>query len=129
MLAFIVTPGYAPVNEHPTMSKPNRRRLRQRTQALRREIAAMDFVSSGTLLNRTKTCGRPSCPCATDPKARHGPYFEFNRRVDGRLVHRVIPAALAPQVRQAIDNYRKIQGLLAEWERETVKELLEPEST
>jgi len=69
-----------------------------------------------------------AAPRATDPEARHGPYFEFNRRVDGRLVHRVIPAALAPQVRQALANYRKIQGLLAEWERETVKELLEPES-
>ena len=111
------------------MNKPNRRRLRQRTQALRREIAAMDFVSSGTLLMRTKTCGRPTCPCATDPEARHGPYFEFNRRVDGRLVHRVIPATLAPRVRRALANYRRIQGLLAEWERETVKELLEPESS
>ncbi len=107
-------------------AKPNRRRLRQRTQALRREIAAMDFVSSGTLLSRTKVCGRSSCRCATDPAARHGPYYEWNRRVEGRLVHRVIPSALAPRVRIALENYRRIQALLAQWEHETVKELLEP---
>ena len=108
-------------------SIPSRRRPRQRTQALRREIAALDFVSSGTLHTRTKVCGRASCRCATDPEARHGPYFEFNRRLDGRLVHRVIPAALAPRVRQALENYRWIQALLAQWEHETVKELLEPQ--
>lgn len=106
--------------------KPNQRRLRQRTQALRREIAAMDFVSSGTLLTRTKVCGQPSCRCATDPGARHGPYYEFNRRVDGRLVHRAVTAELAPRVRRALDNHRRIQTRLAEWELETVKELFEP---
>lgn len=103
--------------------KPNRRRLRQRTRALRREIAAMDFVSSGTLLSRTKVCGQPNCRCARDSDARHGPYYEFNRRVDGRLSHRAVSAALKPQVQRALDNRRRIQALLAEWELETVKEL------
>lgn len=111
-----------------TRSKPNRRRLRERTRELRRAIAAMDFVTSGTLHVRTKVCGRPNCRCATDPEARHGPYYEWSRRQGGRLVHRVIPAALAPRVQQALDNRRRIQALLAEWEQETVKELLEPES-
>lgn len=110
-----------------TPSKPNRRRLRQRTQALRREIAAMDFVSSGTLLTRTKMCGQPSCRCATDPEARHGPYCEFNRRVDGRLIHRAVPRSLVPQVQRALENHRRIRTLLAQWEQETVKELFEPE--
>ncbi len=86
----------------------------------------MDFVSSGTLLSRTKVCGQPNCRCATDPDARHGPYYEFNRRVDGRLVHRAVTEELAPQVKQALDNHRRIQALLAEWEWETVKELFEP---
>lgn len=111
-----------------TRSKPDRRRLRQRTRELRRAIAALDFVASGTLHVRTKVCGRPNCHCAKDPNARHGPYHEWSRRQDGRLVHRVIPESLAPQVQQALHNHRRIQALLAEWEQETVKELLEPES-
>jgi len=111
-----------------TPRKPNRQRLRQRTQKLRRAIAGMDFVASGTLHVRTKVCGRPNCRCATDPEARHGPYYEWSWRQDRRLVHRVIPAALAPRVEQALANNREIKALLAEWERETVKELLDPES-
>ena len=43
-------------------------------------------------------------------------------------MHRVIPAVLVPRVEQALANNREIKALLAEWERETVKELLEPES-
>jgi len=107
--------------------KPSRRHLRQRTQALRREIAAMDFVSSGTLLSRTKVCGQPGCRCAKDPEARHGPYFEFNRRLDGRLTHRAVTPALVADVQRALDNHRRIQALLAQWEQETVKELFEPD--
>jgi hypothetical protein len=108
--------------------KPNRRRLRQRTRELRRAISALDFVASGTLHVRTKVCGRPNCHCATDPEARHGPYYEWSWRQDGRLVHRVIPESLASQVQQALDNHRWIQALLTQWEQETVKELLEPDS-
>lgn len=111
----------------PKTPKPDRRRLRQRTQALRREIAAMDFVTSGTLLHRTKVCGQSNCRCATDPGARHGPYFEFNRRENGRLIHRAVPPELAKQVQRALDNQRRIQALLVEWEQETVKELFAPE--
>jgi len=111
-----------------TRLKPNRQRLRQRTRELRQAIAALDFVASGTLHVRTKVCGRPNCKCATDPEARHGPYHEWSRRQDGRLVHRVIPEALALQVQQALDNHRRIRELLTQWEQETVKELLEPES-
>lgn len=108
-------------------AKPNRRRLRQRTQALRRAISAFDFIATGTLLSRTKVCGRANCRCATDASARHGPYFEWNRRHDGRLVHRAISPELAPRVQRALDNYRQIQALLAQWEQEAMKELLDPE--
>jgi len=108
-------------------AKPNARRLRQRTRALRQAISAMDFIASGTLQRRTKVCGRPNCRCATDPSARHGPYYEWNRRQGGRLVHRAIPAELAGRVQRALDNYRRIRELLAQWEQETVKELLDPD--
>lgn len=107
--------------------RPDRSQLRQRTQALRREIAAMDFVSSGTLLTRTKVCGQPNCRCATDPAARHGPYFEFNRREGGRLVHRAVSPALVAHVQRALNNQRRIQALLRQWEQETVEALFEPE--
>ena len=38
----------------------------------------MEYLSSGTLLKRMKVCGNPRCHCASDPAARHGPYFEWS---------------------------------------------------
>ena len=93
---------------------------RNRIEEIRKRITAMDLVSSGTLLRRTKTCGKKSCRCAADVEARHGPYNEWNRREDGRLVHITISDEQAKAAAGAIANFREVQRLLAQWERETV---------
>jgi hypothetical protein len=105
---------------------PSCTRVRQHTRELRRAINLMDFVASGTIHKRTKVCGRQNCRCATDPGARHGPYYEWSRRQDGRLIHSVISPEQAELFTCAIQNYREIQQLLRLWERETAKEVLTP---
>ncbi len=107
-------------------TKPSRTRVREHTRELRRAINLMDFVASGTIHKRTKVCGRPNCRCSSDPRARHGPYYEWSRRQDGRLVHSVITPEQAALFTRAIQNYREIQQLLGRWERETAKEVLNP---
>lgn len=104
--------------------RPSRGRMRQRTRQLRRRIGAMDYVASGTLHSRTKVCGRKNCRCAIDPDARHGPYSEWSRRHDGRLLHSIVTPQQARLLARAIDNYREIQNLLRLWERETAAEIL-----
>ena len=107
-------------------AKPSKNRIRARTQDLRRRIARMDFVASGTMHERTKVCGRKSCRCASDPAERHGPYYEWSRRKDGKLQHKVVTSEQAELLRRSISNRRKIQALLAQWEDETAKEILTP---
>lgn len=108
--------------------KPSKRRIKERARELKKKIARMDFVASGTLHTRTKVCGRKNCKCATDPKERHGPYHEWSRRKGGKLQHKVVSASQADLLRHAIANRRKIQALLAQWEDETASEILYPES-
>ena len=86
----------------------------------------MDFLASGTLHIRTKVCGKPNCRCANDPEARHGPYYEWSRRQDGRLVHSILTPDQAQHIAEAIENHRRVQALLVAWERETAKEILDP---
>lgn len=107
--------------------KPSRRRVRARTRELRRAINALDFVASGTIHKRTKVCGRKNCRCALDPAARHGPYYEWTRRQDRRLLHSVVTSEQAELFTRAIRNYREIQQLLVRWERETTNEVLNPD--
>ena len=72
--------------------KPSTRRIRIRSQKLRRLIGRMDYVASGTIHVRTKVCGRKNCKCANDPEQRHGPYHEWSRSKNGKLEHRVVTA-------------------------------------
>lgn len=87
---------------------------------LRRRIAEMDYVCSGTLLRRTKTCGKAACGCARDPEARHGPYTEWSRLEKGRLVHTTLSPDQGRQMARAIRNYRLLRKLLRVWERATL---------
>jgi len=90
---------------------------------IREAIAAMDGLCAGTLLKRWKLCGRPNCRCADDPAARHGPYYEWSRRQDGRLRHSLLSAQDARRVAQGIKNYRTILALMARCTLETARRL------
>jgi len=98
---------------------------KQRLQRIRKQIMDLEHVCSGTLLRRTKVCGRPTCACATDRAARHGPYFEWSRWEDGHLVHTVLPASASSAMAQAIRNHRRLRRLMRLWEQESLRVMLE----
>jgi hypothetical protein len=95
------------------------KQARARIARIRQALARIDYLCSGTLLERTKMCGRPSCACAQDPAARHGPYFEWGHMHAGKLVHRQVSAQHGAMLRRGINNYRLVRKLLRHWEVET----------
>ena len=96
------------------------KKSREKIAAIQKSIAALEHLSSGTLLKRTKVCGNPRCHCATDPAARHGPYYEWSYLKGGKLRHRTLTPAQAEVMRLAIANYRKTKKLLRNWETQTL---------
>jgi hypothetical protein len=94
---------------------------RQRITQIRDEIVQLKYICSGTLLHRTKVCGKAACRCAVDRDARHGPYYEWTRRQGDRLVHSVLGPAEAALFAQALRNYRSVRRLLRRWERASVR--------
>jgi hypothetical protein len=95
------------------------RQTQERIELIRQELAALDYVCSGTLLKRLKVCGKPNCRCARDPAARHGPYYEWSHLRAGKLLHRVVSPRQALILRQAIANQRRLKKLMRKWEKET----------
>jgi hypothetical protein len=93
---------------------------REKIASIQKSIAAMEHLSSGTLLKRMKVCGNPRCHCATDPAARHGPYYEWSYLKGGKLRHRTLSPAQAETMRLAIANYRRTKKLLRAWEAQTL---------
>lgn len=98
-----------------------------RIARIQRQIAQVDLICSGTLLKRTKVCGKPNCRCARDPDAEHGPYYEWKRRENNRLRHRIVSAEEARRIRRAQDDYQRVLALLAEWEDLSLVVILGPE--
>lgn len=95
------------------------KRALERIARIREALSAIDYLCSGTLLQRTKVCGKPGCRCAQDPSARHGPYYEWGHMKGGKLVHRTVTPEQATIVQLAIANHRKAKKLMQAWEDET----------
>jgi len=95
------------------------KQARARIARLREVLGKIDYLCSGTLLKRTKVCGKPGCRCAQEPEARHGPYYEWGHMKRGKLVHRVVSPEQAAILLLAIANHRKARKLMQAWEDET----------
>lgn len=98
-----------------TSMSPQERRLRSE---LTRIVAGQGFIQ-GTLLERFRTCGNPRCRCAAGHK--HRAVYLFLRE-DGKLRQLYIPAAYEAQVRQWVENHKRIKDLLRQlsdvyWEK------------
>jgi hypothetical protein len=111
----------------PPPAKPSRARVRARSKAIRKELNRLDYIVSGTLHHRTKVCGKPTCKCATDPTARHGPYFEWGRMRDKKLVQNTVTPTQAKLLERGIDNLKRAKALIDEWERLSEAEILHPD--
>lgn len=96
-----------------------RQQVEEKIAAIHAALSAMQYLSSGTLMKRTKVCGNPRCHCASDPAARHGPYYEWSYLKAGKLRHRTLTPKQAELMRLAIANYRKAKKLLKAWEVQT----------
>ena len=71
----------------------------------------------GSVSERTIKCSKPSCACARDAKARHGPYFSLTRSVEGKTQSRFLTAQQAQLARQQIAEGHKFRDQLDDyWE-------------
>lgn len=98
--------------------------VQARIARIREELDRLGLVCRGTVVRRTKVCGKPACRCAKDPEARHGPYYEWNRLRGKKLVHRTVTASQARALLRAIRNARRLRRLLRQWEEESADAIL-----
>lgn len=96
----------------------------RRIASIVQQIGRIDLICSGTLTERRIVCGKANCRCATDPAARHGPYYEWTWTENGKFMHKNVSAQEAKQLQRAIDNQRAVKQLLKRWERESAATIL-----
>lgn len=70
----------------------------------------------GSIVERTRRCGKPNCACASDDGARHrGVYLSVHLDGTTQAVH--LRPADVPRVRDAIDRYQRLWETLTELTR------------
>lgn len=99
------------------MADPELARLRRDYRALQDQIRGLGFVAPGTVLERYTVCGSPGCGCHAEPPARHGPYFQYSRKINGKTHTRRLTAEQADRYREWIANRRRLDDLTAQMDR------------
>ena len=89
----------------------------QRFRQARRELLQLEYFLKGTVLKRMMKCGRPQCACHHDPAKRHGPYFEWTYKANGKTVNVKLTAESALLYKAATRQQRKLKAILARLER------------
>lgn len=79
-------------------------------------IAATGMVLPGSITQRHVRCGRPGCACRADPPRRHGPYWQWTRKVAARTVCRWLTDDQHGDYQPWIDNDRRLRELLTRLE-------------
>lgn len=89
----------------------------QRFRQARQELQQLDYFLKGTVLKRRMKCGRAHCACHRDPAKRHGPYFEWTYKAQGKTVNVKLSPQAAPLYLAATRQYRRLKVILARMER------------
>lgn len=80
------------------------------------QIARTGAVLPGSIAERRTRCGQTGCACRADPKRRHGPYWQWTRKVAGKTVGRYLAKEEATQCQEWIANDRRLRELLSRLE-------------
>ncbi len=77
------------------------------------EQAAQSMVQ-GSLSERTRQCGDPSCACAYDPARRHGPHLYLQFNAEGKAHSVYVPAQNSAAIREAHRAWLRFQQVGAQ---------------
>ena len=89
----------------------------KRFQELRTELAQIEYFCKGTVLARRMKCGKPQCACHTQPSKRHGPYYEWTYKAQGKTVNVRLTKEAAPLYQAAARQYRTLKTILNRLEK------------
>jgi len=86
--------------------------LLKKYEALKKELLSIGFLCVGSVSSVYRPCGKQNCRCQTDPEFRHGPYFQWTRKIKGKTVSRFLNDENAQECLDWIANQRKLQDII-----------------
>ncbi|MBN1308392.1 MAG: hypothetical protein JXA18_10775 [Chitinispirillaceae bacterium] len=90
----------------------NQERLEQQLNDLKKQLISLGMAIPGSIQTAYLRCGKKNCRCQQDEKLRHGPYFLWYRRVNGKTATQSIAEEDVHLFRTWIDNREKLEALV-----------------
>jgi Family of unknown function (DUF6788) len=89
-----------------------RKQLEQRRAQLVRQAPKLEYLLRGTLFERTRRCGRPTCHCAVGEG--HRTSYVGVTLAAGKVEQVTIPGELLPVASEWTENYKRLWTLIEE---------------
>ena len=87
--------------------------LRLKRDHLLSELARVGDLRPGSLVERYRKCGKPSCHCAAKGVRGHGPSYSLTHPVKGKTTAHIIPRGSAVEhTREQIAEYHRFRDLV-----------------
>jgi len=84
------------------------RACERRYDRLRRRLARIGYLAAGTISVSRLPCGNPDCRCRRGPRFRHGPYYYWTTKVEGKTVSKLLKPDEARLYLRWITNRRRL---------------------
>jgi hypothetical protein len=84
----------------------------RRYRKLAEQVAEIGFISSGTVTRRYTTCSSAGCRCHADRAQRHGPYYQWTTKNNGKTRTRRLTLAEAKLYKEWIANDRRLRKVV-----------------
>ena len=88
--------------------------LEKRQAELRAALSQGNDMRPGSLVERYRACGKPTCHCAREGDRGHGPSWSLTHAIAGKTVTKVIPAAAVATTRAQIAEYKRFRAIARE---------------
>ena len=89
--------------------------LQVKRDELKARLMTIGNMRPGSLVERFRRCGKPTCHCAQKDSPGHGPCYSLTRPMRGKTVTRIIPKGPAVErTREQIAEYRRFRDLVRE---------------
>ena len=71
-------------------------------------ITAQGPFLHGTVTSYSNQCGKEGCHCKNDLDHRHGPYYRWGGKINGKYVSKVISKEIGWECKKRINNFRTL---------------------
>lgn len=89
--------------------------LTWKVDELRAALSRSGQMRPGVLVERYRSCGKPTCHCAKKGSRGHGPCWSLTRVVDGKTVTKVIPSGSLDETRAQLETYKRFKATVREF--------------